>query len=48
MISLRKRDKEYLMTIDQLIEGNLTFQNSSFRLLKEEFDMLIEKGEGNN
>jgi hypothetical protein len=31
------------MPIDQLIEGNLAFQSSSFKLFEEEFNVLVEK-----
>ena len=33
------------MTIDQLIEGNLAFQNSSFKFFEEDFNVLVEKGQ---
>ncbi len=33
------------MAIDELIEGNRAFQNSSFKLFKEDFDVLVQKGQ---
>ena len=33
------------MNIDELIEGNLAFQNSSFKYFKEDFDALVQKGQ---
>lgn len=33
------------MDIDALIEGNLAFQNSSFKYFKEDFDALVKKGQ---
>jgi carbonic anhydrase len=33
------------MDIDTLIEGNLTFQNSSFKYFKEDYEALVEHGQ---